>query len=236
MRQFAVIGLGRFGFKVAEVLAKKGASVIAIDRRQDLIEKISDFVTKAIQIDSANEEALIASGIKEVDVAIISIGENIESSILTTALVKNIGINEIISRACTSLHAQILKMVGATRVIFPEEDMGVRVANSVLSPGILEYMELGADYTLAEIEAKKEWIGSTINVWDVKNNFGVNVVIIKRKIVESVEKAEEAKETEEAKEKEIKVLPTANYKIEEGDVFIILGDKKDIERFEKKWK
>lgn len=230
MRQFAVIGMGRFGYKVAEVLAKKGASVIAIDRRQDLVEKISDFVTKAIQIDSTNEQALLASGIKEVDVVIISIGENVESSVLTTALVKNIGINEIISRACTSLHAQILKMVGATRVVFPEEDMGVRVANSVLSPGILEYLELGADYTLAEIEAKKEWIDSTINVWDAKNKFGVNVLIIKRKIVEAGEKEEEAKE------KEIKLLPTSHYKIEEGDVFVILGDKKDIEAFEKKWK
>ncbi|MCF6148656.1 MAG: TrkA family potassium uptake protein [Candidatus Kuenenia sp.] len=230
MRQFAVIGLGRFGYKVAEVLAKKGASVIAIDRRQDLVEKISDVVTKAIQIDSTNEQALLASGIKEVDVVIISIGENIESCILTTALVKNIGINEIISRACTSLHAQILKMVGATRVVFPEEDMGVRVANSVLSPGILEYLELGADYTLAEIEAKEEWIDSTINVWEVKNKFGVNVLIIKRKIVEAGEKEEEAKE------KEIKLLPTSHYKIEEGDVFVILGDKKDIEAFEKKWK
>jgi len=231
MRQFAVIGLGRFGYKVAESLTVKGASVIAIDKNRDLVETISEYVTKAIQIDSTNEQSLIASGIKDLDVVVISIGEAIESSILTTALVKNIGVEEIIARACTSLHAQILKMVGATRVVFPEEDMGARVANSIFSPGILDYIELGADYTLAEIGAKDEWVGSTINVWDLKNKFGISVLMIKRKIAE-----EKEAEEEETKEKEIKLLPTSHYKIKEDDVLVILGDKKDIEAFEKKWK
>src|SRR3989338_3015916 len=227
MRQFAVIGLGRFGSKVAETLAKKGVHVIAIDSDPELVGRVSDVVTKAVQIDSTDEESLAASGVKDVDVAVVAMGEDIESSILTTALLKNLNIKEIVARACTKLHAQILKMVGATRVVFPEEDMGIRVANSILSPGVLEYIELGADYTLAEIEAKSESIGHTINELDLKTRYGINVLIVKRKVIEVGEKAGEATE------KEVKVLPTSDYKIQRGDILVVVGNSKDVESFEK---
>lgn len=230
MRQFAVIGLGRFGRKVAETLAKKGVPVIAIDSKPELVGKVSDFVTKAVQIDSTDEEALIASGVKDVDVAVVSMGEDVESSVLTTALLKNLNIKEIVARASTPLHAQILKMVGATRIVFPEEDMGIRVANSILSPGVLEYIELGADYTLAEIEAKSESIGCTINELNLRTKYGINVLIVKRKVFEVGEK------TEETLEKEVKVLPTSDYKIQERDVLVVVGNSKDIEFFEKHMK
>lgn len=230
MRQFAVIGLGRFGRKVAETLAKKGAPVIAIDSKPELVGKVSNFVTKAVQIDSTDEDALVASGVKDVDVAVVSMGEDVESSILTTALLKNLNIKEIVARASTPLHAQILKMVGATRVVFPEEDMGIRVANSILSPGVLEYIELGADYTLAEIEAKSESIGCTINELDLRAKYGVNVLIVKRKVFEV------GKKTEETMEKETKVLPTSDYKIQEGDVLVVVGNSKEIESFERHMK
>ena len=215
MRQFAVIGLGRFGSKVAETLAKKGVHVIAIDSDPELVGRVSDVVTKAVQIDSTDAESLAASGVKDVDVAVVAMGEDVESSILTTALLKNLNIKEIVARACTKLHAQILKMVGATRVVFPEEDMGIRVANSILSPGVLEYIELGADYTLAEIEAKSESIGRTINELDLKTRYGINVIIVKRRVIEVGEKAGEAIE------KEVKVLPTSDYKIQRG-IFLLL--------------
>ncbi|MCK6468348.1 MAG: TrkA family potassium uptake protein [Candidatus Brocadia sinica] len=230
MRQFAVIGLGRFGRKIAETLAKKGAPVIAIDNNQELVEKVSDFVTKSIQMDSTDEKALVAGGIKDVDVAVVSMGEDIESSVLTTALLKNLDIKEIVARACTPLHAQILKMVGATRVVFPEEDMGIRVANSILSPGVLEYIELGADYTLAEIEAKSESIGHSISELDLRTKYGINVLIVKRKIYEAGENREEPIE------KEVKVLPTSDYKIQEGDILVVVGSSEDIESFEKHMK
>ena len=230
MRQFAVIGLGRFGSKVAETLAKKGVHVIAIDSDRELVGRVSDVVTKAVQIDSTDEESLAASGVKDVDVAVVAMGEDVESSILTTALLKNLNIKEIVARACTKLHAQILKMVGATRVVFPEEDMGIRVANRILSPGVLEYIELGADYTLAEIEAKSESIGHTINELDLKTRYGINVLIVKRKVIEVGEKAGEATE------KEVKVLPTSDYKIQRGDILVVVGNSKDVESFEKHMK
>ncbi|MBV6518989.1 MAG: hypothetical protein DCC43_03455 [Candidatus Brocadia sp.] len=230
MRQFAVIGLGRFGRKVAETLAKKGAPVIAIDREPELVGKVSDFVTKAVQIDSTDEKALIASGVKDVDVAAVCMGEDVESSVLTTALLKNLSINEIVARASTPLHAQILKMVGATRVVFPEEDMGIRVANSILSPGVLEYIELGGDYTLAEVEAESESVGRTMNELNLKTKYGINTLIVKRKVFETGEK------TEEVVGKEMKVLPTSDYKIQAGDILVVVGNSRDIEAFEKHMK
>ncbi len=227
MRQFAVIGLGRFGFKVAEVLTAKGAQVIAIDKDHALVEKIRDIVTEAVQLDSTDEEALRESGVENVDVAVVSIGEDVESNILTTAILKNLGIKEIVSRAGTRLQAQILKEVGATRVVYPEEDMGLRVADSILAPGVLEYIELGADYNLAEIEVKGGFIGKSFRELDLKSKYGVNVIMIMKKIKEEVGKKGEFVE------REIKELPTPDYVLGAKDILVVVGDSKDIEVLEK---
>lgn len=226
MRQFAVIGLGRFGFKVAEVLAAKGAQVLAIDRDLSLVDKIRDIVAEAVQLDSTDEEALKESGVESVDVVVVSIGENIESSILTTAILKNLGIKEIIAKSCTKLHAQILKVVGASRVVFPEEDMGLRVANSIFAPGVLDYIDLGADYNLAEIEVKGRFIGKTFGQLRLKSKYGVNVIMIMKKIKEKVGGKGEFLE------KEIKELPTPDYILGEKDILVVAGDSKDIEDLE----
>jgi trk system potassium uptake protein TrkA len=227
MRQFAVIGLGRFGFKVAEILTKKGAQVVAIDRNHTLVEKVRDMVTEAVQLDCTDEEALRESGVQDVDVAVVSIGEDVESSILTTTLLKNFGIQEIVSRASSRLHAQILKEVGATRVVFPEEDMGLRVANSILEPGVLEYIELGADYNLAEIEVKGDFIGKTFKELNIKSRYSVNVIMIMKKVKQ--------KSDNEGQffEKEMKELPAPDYVLGEKDILVVVGDSKDIEVLEK---
>mgnify|MGYP000409817732 CR=1 FL=1 len=227
MRQFAIIGLGRFGFKAVEVLSAKGAQVIAIDKDHALVDKIRDIATKAVQMDSTDEGALKECGVKDVDVALVSIGEDVESSILTTALLKNLGINEIVARATTRLHAQILEEVGATRVIFPEEDMGLRVANSIFAPGVLDYVDLGADYNLAEIEVKGDFIGKSIRDIHLKSKYGVNVIMIMKKIKETV--GDEG----EFAEREIKELPTPDYVLGEKDILVVVGDSKDIEDLEK---
>jgi trk system potassium uptake protein TrkA len=227
MRQFAVIGLGRFGFKVAEILADKGAQVIAIDKDHALVEKARDIVTEAVQLDSTDEEALRESGVEGVDVAVVSIGEGVESSILTTAILKSFGIKEIVARASTKLQAKILKEVGATRVVFPEEDMGLRVANSILAPGVLEYIELGAHYNLAEIEVKGEFTGKSIKELDIKSKYGINVIMIMKRI------KQEAGKEGELVEKEIKELPTPDYVLREKDILVVVGDSKDIEALEK---
>jgi trk system potassium uptake protein len=230
MRQFAVIGLGRFGYKVSEVLASKGAQVIAIDKNPELVEKIKDIVTEAVQLDSTDEEALKESGVEGVDVAVVSIGEDVESSILTTTILSNLGIKEIIARASTRLQTQILKKVGATRVVYPEEDMGLRVANSIFAPGVLDYIDLGADYNLAEIEVKGDFIGKSFGELGLKSGYGVNVIMIMKKVKEEVGKKGEFTE------KEIKELPTPDYILGAKDILVVVGDSKDIEVLEKQIK
>ncbi len=227
MRQFAVIGIGRFGFKIAEILIQKGAQVLAIDRNHLLVEKIRDMVTEAVQLDSTDEDALRESGIQEVDVAVVSIGEDVESNILTTTILKNFGIQEIVSRASSRLHAQILKEVGATRVVFPEEDMGLRVAHSILEPGVLEYIELGADYNLAEIEVKGDFIGKTFQELNIKSRYRVNVIMIMKKVKQKSDK------DGIMFEKEIKELPAPEYVLGEKDILVVVGDSHDIEGLEK---
>ncbi|MDR4498874.1 MAG: TrkA family potassium uptake protein [Candidatus Scalindua sp.] len=227
MRQFAIIGLGRFGFKIAETLGEKGAQVIAIDKNHTLVEKIKDIVTEAVQLDSTDEEALRKSGVKDVDVAVVCIGEDVESNILTTTNLKNLGIKEIVSRAGTKLHAQILKEVGATRVVFPEEDMGLRVANSVFAPGVLEYIELGAHYNLAEIEVKGDFIGKPLKELNIKYKYRVNIIMIMKKILQ--EHGKKGKFSE----KEIKELPSPDYVLKEKDILVVVGDSNDIEVLEK---
>ncbi|MDR4506468.1 MAG: TrkA family potassium uptake protein [Candidatus Scalindua sp.] len=229
MRQFAVIGLGRFGFKVAETLTQKKAQVIAIDKNHMLVEKVRDMVTEALQFDSTDEEALRESGIQVVDVAVVCIGEDIESNIMTTTLLKNLGIQEIVSRASSRLHAQILKEVGATRIVFPEEDMGLRVANSILEPGVLEYIELGADCNLAEIEVKGEFTGKMFKELDIKSKYHVDVIMIMEKV-----KQKSGKDGL-IFEKEMKKLPTPDYVLREKDVLVVVGKSKDIEMFEKQF-
>ncbi|MDR4509625.1 MAG: TrkA family potassium uptake protein [Candidatus Brocadiaceae bacterium] len=227
MRQFAVIGLGRFGFRVAEVLAGKGAQVIAIDKNPVLVEKIRDIVTQAVQLDSTDEEALRESGAGNVDVAVVGIGEDIEANIMTTAILKNLKIKEIIARVSRRLQAQILKEVGATRVIFPEEDMGLRVANSIFAPGVLDYIDLGADYNLAEIEVKGDFIGKSLRELDIKFNYGIQVIMIMKKIHIPADKEGESLE------KEIKKLPVPDYILEEKDILVVVGNSKDIAGLEK---
>lgn len=222
-----MIGLGRFGYKVAEVLSEKGAQVIAIDKDHSLVERIKDVVTEAVQLDSTDEDALKESGVESVDVAVVSIGDHLEANILTTAILKNLGISEIVSRACTKLHAQILKEVGATRIIFPEEDMGLRVANSIIAPGVLEYIDLGADYNLAEIEVKDHFIGKTLKELSLKSKYGIDVIMIIKKIKLGIGK------NGIIEEKEVKELPTPEYRLGEKDLLVVVGDSKEIDVLER---
>lgn len=226
MRHFAVIGLGRFGFQVAKTLAEKGASVIAVDIKEELVERAKNIVSDAIQLDSTDEEALKASGIANVDVAVVSMGEDVESSILTTALLKNMDIKEIVVRATTDLQAQILGRVGATRVVFPEKDMGVRVGHSILAPGVLDYFELGADYNLAEIYVKGEFVGKSLRDIDLRKNFGVTEIMVMRRVWETTKEGKPV-------EKQVRELSDPDYVVKEGDILVVVGNTKNLEVLEK---
>jgi len=221
MRQFAVIGLGRFGMTVAETLAKKGAPVLAIDSDPDVIERVKDMVSDAVQMDSTDESALRQSGVLDVDVVVVSIGECVEASILTTALLKRMGAKMIVARANSDIHGQILKLVGADRVVYPEYDEGVRIANTIFLPSILERVEFPGGITLTEMRAPKKFVGKTLSELQLRTKYGINVVFFKR---EGAKKGEP----------ETRFVPKPDYRISKDDIMVIVGDTKAIESLHQK--
>ncbi|MHC4358968.1 MAG: potassium channel family protein, partial [Planctomycetota bacterium] len=210
MKQYAVVGLGRFGSTVAKVLMSKGAEVVAIDRSKKRVEAMKDIVSSAIQIDAMDEESLRECGIEKVDAAIVCMGLDIEENILATTILKKIGIDRVIARAGTSLHAEILKMLGATEIVFPERDIGEKVAIKLVSPGLEEFVELGEDLSLAEIEVKTETLaGKSLKALGLFAKYKVRPIIIKKKA--RYEKAGEVVE------EEIRELPDPDYMVSDGD-------------------
>ncbi len=227
MKQYAVVGLGRFGSTVARVLMDKGAEVIGIDRNKKRVEAIKNDVSSAIQIDTMDEESLRECGIEKVNAAIVCMGLDVEESILATTILKKIGIKKVIARAGTSLHAEILKMVGAEEIVFPERDIGEKVAIKLVSPGLEEFVELGEDLVLAEIEVKTETLaGKSLKNLGLFAKYKINPIIIKKKV--------RHKEAGAVAEEEIRELPDPDYVVSEGDTLLVLGETKDVEGFMEK--
>jgi trk system potassium uptake protein len=144
-RSFAVIGLGRFGSAMATTLAESGHDVIGVDGSEDRVRGLADLLSLAVQLDATDEKALLSAGIKDVDVAVVSIGENIESSLLVVTLLREIGIKHIVAKAVTPLHGRILEKLGVTRVVFPERETAIRLAHSLVMPNVLDYIELSSE-------------------------------------------------------------------------------------------
>lgn len=223
MRQFAVIGLGRFGWSVAKALSQKGHQVLAIDKDEELVQEASDFATEAVQVDSTDEKALKAVGIMNVDVAVVGIGTNLEASILTALILKELGVQHIVARAVTDEHGKVLERVGATKVVFLERDMGIRVANSLVSPSVLEHIQLSPEFSIIETLPPKEFIGKSIRDLDVRVKHDLNIIGIRRK------------ESSTKGAPELNVAPKADYIVKQGDIFIIIGSNENLDKFRKKY-
>ena len=179
-KQFVIIGLGRFGSSIAKTLYSLGNDVLAIDKDEDIVQEIADSVTHAVQLDATDENALRSLGIRNFDVAVVTIGDNIQSSIMATLLVKELGVKYIIAKGHSDLHAKVLYKIGADRVVLPEKDMGIRVAHNLVSANILDYIELSDDYSVMEIQVLHEWAGKTLNELKLRSKYGINVMAIKR--------------------------------------------------------
>ncbi|MFH1478820.1 MAG: TrkA family potassium uptake protein [Candidatus Omnitrophota bacterium] len=223
MRQFAVIGLGRFGLSVAKTLSGKGHQVLAIDKDEELVQSISDITTEAVQVDSTDEKALKAVGIMNVDVAVVAIGANLEASVLTTLLLKELGVGHIVARAVTDEHGKVLERVGANKVVFLERDMGIRIASSLVSPSVLEHIELSPKCGIMETVVPRDFIGKTIRDLDVRAKYELNIIATREKEDDSDEKCE------------LDVAPKADYMIKEGDVFVIIGSNENLDKFRKEY-
>jgi len=212
-KQFIVIGLGRFGSSVAETLYSLGNDVLAVDHDEDVVQNISNKVTHAVQVDANDENSLRALGIRNFDCAVISIGSNIQSSILATILVKELGVKHVVAKATTTLHAKVLYKIGANRVVFPERDMGVRVAHNLVSSNILDYIELSPDYSIAEVVSPEEWHNKTLKEINVRAQYGISVMAIKRN-------------------NDIDISPSADNIIEPGDIIVAIGNIEDLNKLE----
>ena len=214
-KQFVIIGLGRFGSSVAKTLYALGHDVLAIDYNEDLVQEISDSVTHAVQMDATDENALRTLGLRNFDVAVVTIGANIQASVMATLLLKDMGIKYIIAKGNSDLHAKVLYKIGADRVILPEKDMGVRVAHNLVSSSILDYIELSPDYSIIEIESPKEWYGKSMKELSLRSKYGINVMAIKRN-------------------NEVNISPDADDVINKDDIVVAIGSAEDLTKLEGK--
>ncbi len=218
MKQFVVIGIGRFGGALAQRLYELGHEVLAIDLDEEEIQKISDGVTHAVTADATDESVLKSLGVRNFDVGVVSIGSDVQASIFITVMLKELGVKYVAAKAQNDIHAKVLLKLGADRVVFPERDMGERVAHNLISTNILEFIELSPEYSILEIVAPHNWVGKDLRDLNLRSRFGVNVVAIKNI------KDEDA----------MNVSPKADDPINEGDVLIVIGSNDDLKRLEKK--
>lgn len=180
MKQYVVIGCGRFGQSVAIKLAELGCEVMVVDDSAEIIQNISTKVTYAVQADATDENALKALGIRNFDVAIVTIGSDIQASILVTLMVKELGVKHVVSKAQNPAHAKVLYKIGANRVVFPEKEMGVKVAKSLVSNNVLDLIDLSPDVSIIEIKVREDWVGRSLVDINMRRMYQVSVIAIKR--------------------------------------------------------
>ncbi|WP_026585409.1 potassium channel family protein [Bacillus sp. J33] len=213
-KQYAVFGLGRFGGSLVKEFHELGVEVLAIDIDQEKVDQYAQFVTYAVQINGIDEAAIKQAGIKNIDHAFVSFGENIESSILTSLLLKEMGIPKVWAKAHNEYHARVLDKIGVDRVIHPERDMAKRIAHHIVSEKMIDYIELSEDYSMVEIVATDKIHNKSLLDLNIRAKYGCNIVGIQRG-------------------KEIIVSPPADEVILKGDVLIVMGRNNGIGRFER---
>ena len=213
-REFAVIGLGRFGGSICHELSLEGMDVLAIDINEQKINEYKNIASHAVIADATDETILTDLGIESIDHVIVAIGENIQASILTTVILTDLGVKKITVKAQNDYHEKILKRIGADHVVHPERDMGKRLAHSLISSNILDYLELSDEHSMVEVKAGKNLVGRTLIELDIRAQYGCNVVAIKRG-------------------KQMNVSPSAEDKLREDDVLVVIGADLDIHKFEK---
>ncbi len=214
-KQFGVIGLGKFGAAVATHLEELGCTVIALDRDPDLVDDIKDEVSFAEVVEATDPEALAATGIKNCEAVVVAIGE-VQSNILVSLVLEELGITNIIAKASSEIHGRVLKKIGVKEIVFPEKDMGTRIANKITSSNILDYISIAKEFDIIEFEASKKLSQKSLKELSLRNRFGITVIAIK-------------------KGSEVIVSPNAEEKILEGDSLFLVGKTSDIGKFEREF-
>ncbi|PAQ14488.1 potassium channel family protein [Bacillus sp. FJAT-42315] len=214
-KEFVVIGLGRFGGSICRALAEQGMEVMAIDVDEDRVNEFASIASHAVVADTTDESVLKSLGIRNFDHVIVAIGDDIQSSILTTLILKEIGVQRITAKAQNDYHEKVLRKIGADQVVHPERDMGKRIANNMISNNVLDYLELSDEHSIVEIVANELLAGNSIIDLDIRARYGINIVAIKRG-------------------REVIVSPHPAEPIQKDDLLIVIGADSDISRFEKR--
>lgn len=211
--QYAVIGLGRFGSSLAKELKKQGYEVLGIDKYEERVEEMSSVLTHTVVANCIDEDVLRSIGIRNFDCVVVAIGDDIQASILTCILLKDMGVKTVVAKALSELHGKVLQKIGVDRIIFPERDMGIRVAHQLVSPNLLDYIELSKNYTIAELAVTKKIAGATLKQLNTRARFGCSVVAIN-------------------KNDGVVIAPTAEDIVDEKDIMVVIGTTEQIEDFE----
>lgn len=213
MRTFAVIGLSAFGYYVTKYLAERGFKVLAVDADESKIEKISNLAFKAVVADARDKNVLENLGITDFDVVIVSLGDKIDASVLVTLYLKELGVKEIITKATTEDHGKILDRIGASTVIFPEREVAYRLAKSLENINILDAIPLGPGITILEFAPPNSFLGKTLRELDVRNRYGIQIVVIKELVPEN-----------------LVIVPNPDHRVKDSDILIGIGRDKDFEK------
>jgi trk system potassium uptake protein TrkA len=211
MRQVAVIGLGRFGSSVARTLAQSGCEVLAVDADAERVKAIVEQVTEAVQADALDEGALKSLGLRNFEAVVVAIGHEVKASILVTVLLKEMGVPKIVAKAQDELHGKVLQKVGADIVVFPERDMGVRLAHTLLSRSIIDEIQLSTDYSIFELQAPTQFLDRSLKDLQLRQRFGMTVLAVRRG-------------------EGVVVSPDASFVLEHGDILVALGRADKIEK------
>jgi len=210
-----VIGLGRFGTSITQTLMKLGHEVMVIDCEEEKVNRASGMATQAIQLDSTDENALREVGVSNFDEAIVAIGSDILASILTTLLLKGLGVAKITAKANNDYHSKVLEKIGADRIVHPERDMGIRVAHHIVSSNVIDFIELSSEYSLVEISTSAKMIGKSLEELEIRAKYGCTVIAIKKNGVRA-----------------INISPQGRDIIQEGDLLVVIGTYKAISLLE----
>ena len=213
MKRVVVIGLGIFGFNIAKDLYENGFEVVAIDKNKEVIQKIRDFSTKAVLADGADKEVIESIGIQPDDVVIISFGEDLAASTLITLHLKEMKVKHIIVKAPNEDHKHVLEKVGATEVIIPEREMADKVAKSLISPNVLDYIPLSEDYTICEMVPLPSFMGKSIAELHLRSKYHIEVIAVREMLPER-----------------LTMVPRADFTIKDSDVLVVIGKEKDVQK------
>ncbi|MEQ8174315.1 MAG: TrkA family potassium uptake protein [Syntrophomonadaceae bacterium] len=213
-KQVAVIGIGRFGSSLVKELSAMGHEVLAIDAHESRVNDMIDIATQAVEANSMDENVLKSLGLAEFDVVVVAIGENLQANVLTTIMLKEMGVKKIVAKAQNELHGRVLEKLGADLVVYPERDMAVRVAHALTSNSVLEYISLSSNYSIVEMTTPRVFEGKTLAEMDLRSKYQVNIMAIKRG-------------------EDIIVAPGPREKIAAGDLLVMIGTTCDLENLGK---